>query len=345
MTRKRITMTFTMVVLSLLLLFSPLKAAAEEVKGREYLDRINSGVEYPNSSEFLEDFMFATVKAPSGHSVLGFGSADHAGKSYTVLNGEQVLILAERRDYDCVIVLSEKKGRWINADYLVNAYYANERAIDSAIGYSESSPLPLTEEFFPDESFCRYLRLFDENGDGILSSDEQRKVSTIDCYRQDIQSLSGIEYFSNLTELSVDDNLLSELNVSQNTKLKKLTCGRNQLEKLDLSRNPELRYLSCEYNQLKVLSVDNNANLQYLDCSRNALTSLDLSTCTALSHLICSKNLIGEIDVTASETLRNALQNGNKTSNKQGEIAYTAENPKAYLAVDSDIRFSDSTIS
>ncbi len=45
------------------------------------------------------------------------------------------------------------------------------------------------------------------------------------------------------------------------------------------------------------------------------------------------------------ETLRNALQNGNKTSNKQGEICYTAENPKAYLAVDSDIRFSDSTIS
>lgn len=83
------------------------------------LDAIKSGIEYPRDEEYFDWYQYATVSAPSGHSVYGFGSADHAGTAHTVLNGERVLVLAERKGYACVIVLSQNKGRWINMEHLV----------------------------------------------------------------------------------------------------------------------------------------------------------------------------------------------------------------------------------
>ncbi len=82
------------------------------------LEAINSGIEYPREEEYKDSYEYAIVKAPHGHSVYGFGSADHLGSSYTVLDGEKVLILAERKGYSCVIVLSQNKGRCINSQYL-----------------------------------------------------------------------------------------------------------------------------------------------------------------------------------------------------------------------------------
>ena len=82
------------------------------------LEAINSGIEYPREDEYKDSYEYAIVKAPHGHSVYGFGSADHLGSSYTVLDGEKVLVLADRKGYSCVIVLSQNKGRWINSNYL-----------------------------------------------------------------------------------------------------------------------------------------------------------------------------------------------------------------------------------
>ena len=83
------------------------------------LDAIRSGIEYPKDNEYLDWYQYATVSAPHGHSVYGFGSADHSGTAHTVLDGEQVLVLAERKGYACVIVLSQNKGRWINMEHLI----------------------------------------------------------------------------------------------------------------------------------------------------------------------------------------------------------------------------------
>ena len=95
--------------------------ARQNAPSEEDLKEIKSGIEYPKADEYLQDYVYATVKAPKGHSVLGFGSADHQGSSYPVLDGEVVKVLAERKGYSCCIVLSQNKGRWINSDYLVPA--------------------------------------------------------------------------------------------------------------------------------------------------------------------------------------------------------------------------------
>ena len=97
------------------------EAVNQDIPSEKDLKEIKSGIEYPKADEYLQDYVYATVKAPKGHSVLGFGSADHQGSSYTVLDGEVVKVLAERKGYSCCIVLSQSKGRWINSEYLVPA--------------------------------------------------------------------------------------------------------------------------------------------------------------------------------------------------------------------------------
>ena len=83
------------------------------------LRAINSGIEYPKADEYFDHYVYAVVRAPHGHSVLGFGTAKHDGTSHTVLDGEEVKILAERNGYSCCIVISQQKARWINTEYLV----------------------------------------------------------------------------------------------------------------------------------------------------------------------------------------------------------------------------------
>ena len=301
----------------LLLLLPPGgRAEAAGLTGSEYLERIGTGIEYPAEDEYLAEFQFATVRAPSGHSVFGFGSADHAGRSFTVSDAEEVLVLAERRNYACVIVLSERKARWVNTEYLVNRYYANERAIDSAIGYVETDPIPLTAEYFPDDSFRRYLKVFDENADGTLSGSEQRKITAIDCYRLDIETVQGIEFFTQLQELSIDDNLISELDLSQNGRLQKLSCGRNRLTELDLSLNGRLRYVSCEHNMLTELNLSNSPQLKVLNCSRNSLPELDVREC---------------------ENLSRAVREGEQETGTTGERRYTREEAKTVLCTDGSV--------
>ena len=82
--------------------------------GPSDLAEIESSIEYPSTKEYLDDYVYAVVEAPGGHSVYAYGSADRQGAVYTVMNGEKVKILAERGECSCVIVLSQKKARWIN---------------------------------------------------------------------------------------------------------------------------------------------------------------------------------------------------------------------------------------
>ena len=105
-------------ILILLLWLLP-SAFAEGKPGAHDLEEIKSGIEYPRENEYLDEYVYAVVEAPHGHSVFGYGSADRLGSRYSVKNGERVKILAERKGVSCVIVLSQKKGRWINSDYLV----------------------------------------------------------------------------------------------------------------------------------------------------------------------------------------------------------------------------------
>ena len=85
--------------------------------------------------------------------------------------------------------------------------------------------IALSAENFPDDSFRAYLReTFDTDGDGIINSAD---VIEIDCSGRGIQSLKGIELFTELEKLSCSDNQLTELDTTKNTKLTEVDCSGN----------------------------------------------------------------------------------------------------------------------
>lgn len=85
--------------------------------------------------------------------------------------------------------------------------------------------IALSAENFPDDNFRDYLReTFDTDGDGIINNAD---VIEIDCSGRGIQSLKGIELFTELEKLNCADNQLTELGTSKNTKLTELDCSGN----------------------------------------------------------------------------------------------------------------------
>ena len=115
--------------------------------------------------------------------------------------------------------------------------------------------IPVYPDYFPDNKFMSYVSSFDTNHDNVLSDDELRAVDTIDVSNRQIKSLDGIQYFTNLEELSCSDNMLESLDLSHNTKLRKLGCSGNKIKTLNLTNNPLLRQLDCTSIYLKEVNI------------------------------------------------------------------------------------------
>ncbi len=160
---------------------------------------------------------------------------------------------------------------------------------------------------FPDAKFRKYVAdNCDTDGDRLLSAEEIASVTEIILFTfmdSGVSDLSGIEYFTSLTNLYCEANSLTSLDLSKNTALTKLYCGCNELTSLDLSNNTALENLWCYENQLTSLDLSNNTALTELDCSDNNLTSLDVSNNSALTTLYCSYNQLTSLDISNNTAL------------------------------------------
>ena len=143
---------------------------------------------------------------------------------------------------------------------------------------------------FPDNNFRQYLLGQYYGKDGKLSEAELNSITGMSIHNTDIESLKGIEYFTELKELDCYQNKLQSLDLSKNTKLTRLSCFSNQLASLNLSNCTELEWLQCPLNKLASLDVSNCNKLNWLDCSSNQLSTLDVSKNKALETLDCSQN-------------------------------------------------------
>ena len=128
----------------------------------------------------------------------------------------------------------------------------------------------------------------DTSGDGEISYAEAEVIISLDVSGRldesvsNISDMTGIEAFVNLDTLNCFWNLLTSLNVSNNTALFYLNCSDNQLTSLDISNNTSLEFLYCYTNQLTTLDISKNTALQGLMCHENPLTSLDVANNTDL---------------------------------------------------------------
>src|SRR5690554_1810057 len=151
----------------------------------------------------------------------------------------------------------------------------------------------------------------DTNDDGEIQVSEALAVYQLDVQNSNIENLTGIEAFVNLTHLRCATNSLIVLSFSSNVNLTHLWCDDNDLIYLDISNNINLIMLSCSGNNLTSLDISNNINLAELGCAVNNLTELDVSNNTNLTYLHVYNNPLTELDVSNNVNLISLYVNYN----------------------------------
>jgi len=211
----------------------------------------------------------------------------------------------------------------------------------------------------PDDNFEAYLETHnadggivaigntDSMGNGIANdnnvfTENINKVTSLNVSSLGIYDLTGIGGFAALETLHCGANLLTSLNLSQNTKLITIVCAgndltsinvdylanlnhldcngkndgndSNKLTELDLSDNIALTYLACTNNRITNLNLSNNPKMNNLQCNLNSLSSLTISNCTLLEYLYCQDNILTSIDVSPFTALLEFECYGNQLS-------------------------------
>lgn len=165
---------------------------------------------------------------------------------------------------------------------------------------------------FPDEHFRNWVIMNVTKGSTTLTQAEIDATTSMDINSQYIADLTGIEYFTALTDLNCYGNSLTSLDMSTNPALTTLDCSLNSLTTLNVKANTKLTDLNCGYNSLSDLDVEANTALTKLHCYFNQLTSLDVKTNTGLMDLSCYNNQLTALDLTANTALTNVSCYNNK---------------------------------
>lgn len=133
----------------------------------------------------------------------------------TVRNGDFKVINTKSTTEQNVILTSQvaiaKNKGWKVLDYCDN----------TNIEYTGYAGLAIDKANFPDEKFRNIVaaRAIDKDQDGYLIPSEIAAVTSMDIRSKSIASLKGIGHFTELTRLVCLGNQLTQLDLSQNTKL------------------------------------------------------------------------------------------------------------------------------
>ncbi|MEY8592337.1 DUF6562 domain-containing protein [Butyricimonas hominis] len=151
--------------------------------------------------------------------------------------------------------------------------------------------------YIPDVSFRRIciMKGYADN-EGYIIKEKAAVVTELNVDYQNIWTLKGIEYFTGLTTLCCNGNLLATLDLAGRTGLTRLECHFNQILALDLTECPALTKLACGNNPIAKLDVAGRAALTTLYCNKTRIATLDLTGCTALTILDCSEAGIAALD-------------------------------------------------
>ena len=155
-----------------------------------------------------------------------------------------------------------------------------------------------------DPEFSNALAMmYDRDGDGLISYGEALRITELVVNTENISSLQGIEYLSNLRKLwcytgtshhKRPKGKLSSLDLSWNHRLEEVHCDRNMIRHINLSGCPKLKNISCEDNLLVALDFSENPELETISCFGNQIVSLDVSMCRNLEYLDCTGEGLGQ---------------------------------------------------
>ena len=204
------------------------------------------------------------------------------------------------------VAIAKGKG-WTVYDY---GYYTQYEGCDPNI-----KAVVFNAENFPDANFRAALASILGISEGDEITEAKIAIMTqFSVHNNSIADLTGIEHFTELTNLYCENTQLTSLDLTKNTALKSLYCKNNKLVSLNVSGCTALTQLYCENNQLTSLNVSGCTALTTLHCysggvwawasaEGNQLTELDVSECTALTDLRCHNNQLKTLDVSGCTKL------------------------------------------
>jgi Leucine-rich repeat (LRR) protein len=202
-----------------------------------------------------------------------------------------------------------------------NVSYSTTNWTNKDAGASYNTICPACEVTIPDANFKAALLNIsglDINGDGKIQCYEAAAINgSLDVSSRSISDLTGIEAFTNITELYCGENSLTSINLTSNTALTKIYCSVNQLTTLNVSANKALTELFCGNNLLSDINVSGLSSLLLIDCSNNKFSSLNFTGIglSSISEIYCSDNLLTSITVSGITTLTKLdCNNNNLTS-------------------------------
>jgi len=176
--------------------------------------------------------------------------------------------------------------------------------------YVSDQNIAISETNFPDEGFRNAIRIYDTNGDGILTPSE-RKARNFSLSNASFSSTEGIHFFINIetitlsgctapnidltkvpgvTSLTILNGKNTTLNITGKTYLVNLKIEDTPITgTLNLTGMMSLHTLSLKRTQISKLDTTRAWGLTKLELRNNMITSLDLSSNIMLETLDCNE--------------------------------------------------------
>ena len=177
----------------------------------------------------------------------------------------------------------------------------------------ECEIISTTFTFIPDDNFEQKLIDigYDVDLDDTVMTYNINYLTYLDISNCEITDLTGVEDFVMLKTFLCYDNLLTNIDLNNNTALELLYCYNNQLVDLNVTNCNELNILYCYGNQLTTLDISANTKLEKLGCYINLLSHLDVSSNTSLVYLWVYDNNLSILDISNNVGLQtfNCSQN------------------------------------
>lgn len=191
----------------------------------------------------------------------------------------------------------------------------------------------------PDSHFEQLLidQGIDTDGtvNGQLLREDAEQVERLDLnlnsHFGDIEDLTGIEGFENITYLSAAGQNLVDIDLSSNTKLDTLYLQDNYLNTIDLSKNTNLIMINLLVNELTdITGLEHAKQLKELNLSYNYFEDFGITN-ESIEHLLMSNNLLTSFDATGAPNLKSILL----TTNQLNSVDFSP-NPSLEILMVSD---------
>jgi Leucine-rich repeat (LRR) protein len=130
----------------------------------------------------------------------------------------------------------------------------------------------------------------DANSDGEIQQSEALAVTFLQLPSYSISNFSGIEYFTNLKHLNIQNNPITSLSLSALTQLENLSVLSCQLTAINLTGLVSLKNFNCISNPITNIDFSGLPNLQLVTCISNLISSLDFTANPFFNQLDCRYN-------------------------------------------------------